>query len=130
MQSHDQMLSEVLHIAMMIIITIQKNKKGNTILQWNDIGCSGSPGPEGCTGNGCNTPTCNPSAVRSVYVPPECADTQGCNWCNCNVDDVGFIDFLAGVIEQTYCIDTTREYALGNILYIFCVLFPSFCTCR
>lgn len=96
---------------------------------WNDIGCAGSPGPQG--------PTCNYSTVRDVPIPNDCPRDEGpengdgyCNWCNCDADDVGFIDYLAGthflhieyqmscfdcsgIIEQNYCIDVSREYALG-----------------
>ena len=79
---------------------------------WNDIGCAGSPGPAG--------PTCNYGTVSDVPIPSSCPRDQGpgandgyCNWCNCEADDVAFIEYLAGIIEQNYCIDVSREYALG-----------------
>ena len=77
------------------------------INSWNDIGCSSSPGPDG--------PTCNPLTVQSVPIPLGCEDTDGneCNWCNCYANDVGFIDYLAQYLENVYCIDMSREYALG-----------------
>eukprot|EP01084_Bolivina_argentea_P070797 128741_1 len=87
---------------------------------WNDIGCSLSPGPNGCSGNGCNQPTCNYATVQDVPIPSNCPPDQGpnnndgyCNWCNCNVDDLDWINELAIRIENNYCIDMSREYALG-----------------
>ena len=79
-------------------VYVQSTMSGG-IRSWNDIGCSGSPGPEG--------PTCNYSSVWSVDVPDSCALDQGsgandgyCNWCNCEVNDVEFIDYLADFIER------------------------------
>eukprot|EP01084_Bolivina_argentea_P314650 544996_1 len=79
---------------------------GGSIISWNDISCSNSPGHAGST--------CDPNKSSSkYYIPDNCDNSDGCNWCNCNANDIGFTDYLASQIEQTYCIDTAREYALG-----------------
>jgi polyhydroxybutyrate depolymerase len=72
------------------------------VSSWNDLSCSGSPGPEG--------PTCSDHAFR--YPFPESCGPSECNWCNC-VDDVGFVDAMLDEIESAYCIDLKRVYATG-----------------
>eukprot|EP01084_Bolivina_argentea_P128134 226536_1 len=91
---------------------------GNNILRnltsWNDLSCSGSPSNDG--------PTCTQTYPQtSILIQPdifeqlplECQDVFRCNWCNCLVEDVGFIDTLLDTLESTYCIDRSRIYATG-----------------
>eukprot|EP00486_Rosalina_sp_Unknown_P007243 CAMPEP_0201574254 /NCGR_PEP_ID=MMETSP0190_2-20130828/18637_1 /ASSEMBLY_ACC=CAM_ASM_000263 /TAXON_ID=37353 /ORGANISM="Rosalina sp." /LENGTH=286 /DNA_ID=CAMNT_0048002263 /DNA_START=217 /DNA_END=1077 /DNA_ORIENTATION=- len=96
------------YLAVYLQATYFKDPNGaDHISSWNDGDCGLSPGPEG--------PTCNPFSVDPVPRPVACDDPDGnsCNWCNCLVDDIAAIDLLAQMIEQTYCIDLTREYILG-----------------
>ena len=61
---------------------------GREYSSWNDLSCSGSPGPDG--------PTCDVLHTEQLPMTKECKDPDGnhCNWCNCNSDDIGFIDQL------------------------------------
>jgi polyhydroxybutyrate depolymerase len=72
------------------------------VSSWNDLSCSGSPGPAG--------PTCSANAFE--YPFPESCGPSECNWCNCE-DDVGFVNAMLDTIEGAYCIDLKRVYATG-----------------
>eukprot|EP01084_Bolivina_argentea_P098524 177065_1 len=80
---------------------------GKQYSSWNDLSCSGSPGPDG--------PTCNVLNTEQYPMLPECKDPDGnhCNWCTCAADDISFIDALLTQVENLFCIDRSREYATG-----------------
>lgn len=77
------------------------------VASWNDLACSGSPGPDG--------PTCAANAF--IYpVEQSCAldpAKDDCNWCHCSVDDVAFVNAMLDDLESSLCIDTDKVYATG-----------------
>ena len=84
---------------------------------WNNLGCAASPTADG--------PTCHQFYKSQSYIydlmPENCKDPFGCNYCDCNVDDIGFIDILLDELEEKYCIDRSRIYVTGisnGMLYL------------
>ena len=79
------------------------------ITVWNNLGCAASPTADG--------PTCNqfsrPDPPNTDMIPENCRDTFKCNFCDCNIDDVGFIDILLDELEDKYCVDRSRIYVTG-----------------
>ncbi|MDH3475388.1 MAG: hypothetical protein OEM59_17040 [Rhodospirillales bacterium] len=79
---------------------------GGEVATWNDLACSGSPGPQG--------PICSPRAFN-YPVEQTCLD-QGkddCNWCTCAADDVAFVAAMLDDLESDLCVDLGRVYATG-----------------
>ena len=76
---------------------------------WNTLGCSGSPSEDG--------PTCSQTHIPMdnlfELVPDNCKDIFKCNYCDCNIDDIDFIDQLMDELESKYCIDRSRIYVMG-----------------
>ena len=77
------------------------------VASWNDLSCSGSPGPDG--------PTCSDSAFE-YPVEQSCAadpDKDACNWCHCSVDDIAFVSAMLDDLESNLCVDTKSVFATG-----------------
>eukprot|EP01084_Bolivina_argentea_P161387 280950_1 len=104
----DSLADQKNYLSVYVQAATQQVSSGANINSWNDIGCSSSPGPSGST---CNYQ--HPNFEPYAYVPDGCAWDNGCNWCNCLVDDINFINNLSAVLENTYCLDMSREYVLG-----------------
>ena len=95
------------------------NSNRGSWASWNCVGSTQSPGPKGVTCASWANPTgsyCYDSCKKS-----SCKDN--CDWTTClsdvtptgigtkNVD--GFIPQLFDYLEQSFCVDTAREYATG-----------------
>lgn len=91
---------------------------------WNCVGSTQSPGPQGQT---C-TASADPSNSYCYSSCNGCNGADGCDWTTClnditptgiGTNDVnGFIPQLYDYLEETFCIDLTREYHSG-LLTIF-----------
>ena len=86
---------------------------------WNVVGSTQSPGSQGqiCT------PTADPSNTDCYESCNGCKGADGCDWTTC-LNDVtatgigtkgvdGFLPSLYDQLEETLCVDTTREYHTG-----------------
>jgi len=86
---------------------------------WNVVGSTQSPGADGqiCT------PTADPSNSDCYSSCGGCSGADGCDWTTCLNDitpsgigtkDVsGFLPSLYDYLEETFCVDLTREYHEG-----------------
>jgi len=75
------------------------------ITSWNDLTCNASPGPAG--------PICSENADKYPF-PTTCGEnvSKECNWCTCT-DDVGYVNQMLDEVEENYCVDLNRVYAVG-----------------
>jgi poly(3-hydroxybutyrate) depolymerase len=110
---------------------------GGPWYSWNAVGTTQSPGPAGptCTEKADHPAFCYTScehgdgyetyASYASYgeLPNKCGDEPQCWWTTCHEtvtpsgtgrDVGGFIPSLLDTLEDTLCIDTTREYASGE----------------
>lgn len=86
---------------------------------WNVVGSTQSPGPAGqiCT------PTADPSNADCYTSCKGCPGADGCDWTTClndvtptgigTKDVTGFLPSLYDFLEETFCVDLTREYHSG-----------------
>jgi polyhydroxybutyrate depolymerase len=77
----------------------------SVISSWNDLTCNASPGPAG--------PICSENADKYPF-PTTCGEdvSKECNWCTC-VDDISYINQMLDEVEENYCVDLNRVYAVG-----------------
>ncbi len=94
-----------------------QEEPGNNLASWS---CSGST--TGLDGDGLNASIPDDSIaicddqVTANYRYPSCQDTaqNGCSWTQCTTDDFQFTADLVDKIQQHYCVDSDRIYALGG----------------
>jgi poly(3-hydroxybutyrate) depolymerase len=94
-----------------------REEPGNPLASWSFSGST-----TGLDGDGLNASVpndssaiCDDSATVN-YGYPSCRDTaeNGCSWTQCTTDDFQFTADLVADIQQHYCVDTDRIYALGG----------------
>jgi len=94
-----------------------QEEPGNPLASWSFSGST-----TGLDGDGLNALVPNDSSaicddtVTADYGYPSCQGTaeNGCSWTQCTTDDFQFTADLVADIQQHYCVDTDRIYALGG----------------
>jgi poly(3-hydroxybutyrate) depolymerase len=94
-----------------------QEEPGNHLASWSFSGST-----TGLDGDGLNALVPNDSSaicddtVTADYRYPSCQDTaeNSCSWTQCTTDDFQFTADLVADIQQHYCVDTDRIYALGG----------------
>ena len=94
-----------------------QEEPGNPLASWSFSGST-----TGLDGDGLNASVPNDSSaicddtVTADYRYPSCQDTaeNSCSWTQCTTDDFEFTADLIDDIQQHYCVDSDRIYALGG----------------